>query len=206
MNSSFLLSLVFSSLFIQSCRESNFKSNQHLVQEQSKLNKMLNILPDTSINSVLFLNNSSSIQKVFGDVMPLLNKEADLPDLYMFSNSKQEYLRLVFLPGSSKNSISQFEVGYLKKMPKGVKATDSRLAIIVTESNITLGISKLQVIKLKGNDYKEEKNGEETVVEYNVNDFESSVFLKRYNMPSYFAKYWFFEDKLIKFRFGFEYP
>ena len=161
---------------------------------------------DTSINGLLFLNNAASIQSVFGNIMPLTNKNADLPYLYVISNKKKEYLKLVVFPGSSANNVSQFEVGYAPSLSgMDIKQT-SNDEHFMTESMIMLGMSKSEIIKTKGSSYVTIQKGNEQTLRYFIDNYDRSTFLKRYNMPIYFAEYVITNDHLIRYSFGFEYP
>ncbi len=76
-----------------------------------------------------------------------------------------------------------------------------------TESGIKIGMSKKELLEIKGDSFlKKQVNGQE-VLSYRIDDFSSSAFLKKYNMPAYFAEYWFTNDnRFFKYKFGFEYP
>ena len=74
--------------------------------------------------------------------------------------------------------------------------------MIFTESGIKLGISKKDLIKIKGNNFVETNH----VLRYEISDYEKSHFLEKYNLPIYFAEYTFDQDKLSKIYSGFEYP
>ncbi|MBA3649697.1 MAG: hypothetical protein H0W62_14330 [Chitinophagales bacterium] len=194
-------------ILFQACDKSFKSDNRVNTGIISITSDIHSFMPDTSINGLLFLNNPASIKNGFGDIMSLLEKEKDYPDLYLLDSTKKEYLRMVLFPGSSRNSISQFEVGYYADLPAATKITTSRFLSFYTESQLKLGISKEQSIQIKESDYKEEKGkNNQIIIRYVLNDFNKSAFLKRYNMPVYFAEYWFKENKLIKYWFGFEYP
>ena len=76
-----------------------------------------------------------------------------------------------------------------------------------TESGIKIGISKKELLAIKGDDFTNKQVGNQEVLSYKIDDFSSSSFLKKYNMPVYFAEYWFTnDDRLVKYKFGFEYP
>lgn len=71
-----------------------------------------------------------------------------------------------------------------------------------TENGIKLGISKEDLLKIKGNNFVEEGD----VIKYTLDDFNNSSFLQKYNLPIYFSNYTFKYNKLIEIYFGFEYP
>jgi len=69
-----------------------------------------------------------------------------------------------------------------------------------TSDKIKLGITKNNLIAIKGNNYKIKKKNYNEILEYRI---ENNKFISRYNMPIYIATYYFNNNKLIKFRFGF---
>lgn len=161
--------------------------------------------PDSSIYATLYLEDPSSTIKVLGDIMSLVDADKDLPDAFYKNQNGQEYLQVVFFPGNEANSISQFNVGYLNDLANPESISPIQLDRFQTESGIKLGLSKQEVILIKGGSYQEEKTNGELKLSYQVIDTKSP-FLKRYNMPVYIAEYWFKDGKLTNYKFGFEYP
>ena len=162
--------------------------------------------PDTTINGQLFLCNPSSIKTHFGNIMPLLDKNTDLPDVYILNNTEQQYLRMIFHPGNVINSISEFEIGLVSDLSLKVKKNSSSFESFDTEQQITLGMTKEELLKIKGINYSERIKNDVLSITYVIDNYNKSPFLKKYNMPIYVAEYWFKDDKLIKYHFGFLYP
>lgn len=157
--------------------------------------------PDTSINRRIYLLNVKSIKKEIGNVMPKLNEEKDLPDVYFANQDKSQYLRLIFHPGSTNNSFAMFEVGYTSNKIK-IKYL-LKYEHFYTERNIKLGISRKYFLrKMK----KYVKKGKSEDYYFLRLEEQNNPFLELYGLPVYEAKYYFKNDKLIKFYFGFEYP
>lgn len=74
-----------------------------------------------------------------------------------------------------------------------------------TNAGVYLGLNKKQIIRLLGNpDSIITKNKKEILI-YQIEDDKNS-FLEKYNMPSYYEKYIFEKNILIKYDFGFDYP
>jgi len=161
--------------------------------------------PDTSIVNILCLDNPAYTLHAMGDIMPLLDADADLPDAYLINKSGNEYIQVIFFPGSEANSFSQFVVGYSSDLSHHASLKPIPFDGFITESGIRLSLSKEDVIAKKGMSYKEQMNSGQQILTYELSD-NTSDFLKRYNMPSYITEYWFKDDKLIKYKFGFEYP
>jgi hypothetical protein len=164
-------------------------------------------IPDTSINEKLYLHNVESVIKELRDVSKLRDKDADLPDVYFLNREKKQYLRLVFFPGGTANSVSQFEFGYTSQMKKETIRHNSTFISFHTESNIKLGQSIEEIIKIKGAKYSKETQKNATIkLKYEISELDNSQFLRRYNMPLYYMELEFKKNKLVRCRYGFEYP
>ena len=158
---------------------------------------------DTTINGKIKLRNSASAESNLGDAMARLDTTKDLPDVFFKNKTGTEFLRLVFFPGDNKNTFSVFEVS---KANANQNASSSSFANFTTESGIKLGLSKAEVIKRSGKDYKEIKSENATKLRYEIDEKKDKEFLTRYNMPLYFVEYIFKNDLLEKYTLGFEYP
>lgn len=161
--------------------------------------------PDTTINTRIILENSRSIEMTFGSIMEQLDTSKSLPDVVFFNRTPTEYLRLVFFPGSSKHKFSYFEVGSLSKLTINEGYT-TQFRTFQTESGVRLGMSKVELLDIKGTNFTKEMQGDTLSLTYTLNDPANSTFLQRYKMPSYQAKYYFHKDIIISFEFGFDYP
>ncbi|MFN8258599.1 MAG: hypothetical protein U0W24_23115 [Bacteroidales bacterium] len=183
----------------------NFKSNTDSISQSREFN-IKYFKPDTSINNNLFLNSPTSTIKILGDIMPFIDNGADFPDAYFSNKSGMEYLRIVIYPGSFKNSLDLFEVGYSSSLSNIKTKIATEILSFETESHIRLGMKRKELIKIKGDKYTEVDEKNVKIIKYILDDFDNSEFLKRYNMPVYIFQYFFDKDNLIKFSFGFEYP
>jgi hypothetical protein len=162
---------------------------------------MAQIVPDTSINGKIFLLNVKSVKTEMGDVMAKLNDKKDLPDVYFSNKTKSQYLRMIFHAGSFKNSFSMFEVGYIS--PKIKVKNKLKYSIFYTERNIKLGMTKTKFLSIMGKNVK--KNSFDNSYLLRIDEPNNS-FLEMYGLPIYEAKYFFKNNILIKFYFGFKYP
>ncbi|MFZ4414741.1 MAG: hypothetical protein ACOYOV_16775 [Bacteroidales bacterium] len=159
--------------------------------------------PDTSVFGIKLNDSQSKINQV-GDQFELRNDNEDLPYEKFCSLDKQQILTLFFHPGGSKNEFSEFQLTYYSKKDA---AAVVKTAVFKTEKGIELGLSMQKLIAVLGYCFKTVKTNKNTeIIKYQIDDFKHSEFLKRYNMPLYYAEYEFKNDKLIRFRFGFEYP
>lgn len=160
--------------------------------------------PDTSVFGIL-LEDSASVAKQVGKVLVLKDLDEALPAQYtVFSEDEKQKLTLIFHPGNITNRFSEFMVG---PVPAGEQRPTVKTKIFVTNSGIQLGLSKAQVIAILGACYQASAPDRDTdILRYHIDDFANSAFLKRYNMPIYYAEYTFEKDVLTAFKFGFENP
>jgi hypothetical protein len=157
-------------------------------------------IPDTSVNKVLFLFDYLSTEKIFGDIDKLVirhHETDDFPDIYFLSSNQKEYLKMVLYPGSSKNEFSKFEIGYSSLLSNNVITNKSSFENFYTESGIRLGITKEELIKIKGEHYQKDNE----IIKYFLYDNELGE-----DWACYTAFYYFKNNKLVKFSYGFEYP
>ena len=158
--------------------------------------------PDTLIGEIS-INNSNNVNKYLGkDVMEKLIF-TELPNSSVTSMDREQRLTFYFHPGSSTKEFSEFKVNYNENKNRKEEVTDD--IEFKTESGIKLGMTSGEIRSIKGEPKIVTKNGT-TVFHYKIDDFKNSEFLKKYNMPIYYANYVFNNGYLIEFSFGFEYP
>ena len=158
-----------------------------------------NIVPDISVNDIK-LSDTAAVVLGYSDLKYNIIEDKEVLPYAIFTNeNKTEILKLYLFYGTKRNEFYQVEISpYDKKtVPNPTKYKN-----FSTESGIKLGISKKDLIKIKGNNFVETNH----VLRYEISDYEKSHFLEKYNLPIYFAEYTFDQDKLSKIYFGFEYP
>ena len=158
-----------------------------------------NIVPDISVNDIK-LSDTAAVVLGYSDLKYNIIEDKEVLPYAIFTNeNKTEILKLYLFYGTKRNEFYQVEISpYDKKtVPNPTKYKN-----FSTESGIKLGISKKDLIKIKGNNFVETNH----VLRYEISDYEKSRFLEKYNLPIYFAEYTFDQDKLSKIYFGFEYP
>jgi hypothetical protein len=149
---------------------------------------------DTTINGIK-LNDCDTIVKLFGDHYKLLPDIDDLPSIQILNNKESQLLTMYMWNGSSKCDFSQFKVEYTTTNPKYLqKPFKLHLDNFKSGKTVYLGITSNQLKSRLGkpNEVRNEKGL--TIFSY-----------QQYN-DLYFADYYFKDDKLIKFRYGNEYP
>jgi hypothetical protein len=219
-----ILILIFT-LFVNGCNcQSN--SNDEIKEENSLMSDNTKqqvpfkkgdskFIPDTTVNKLLLLSNDSSILVNIGntDNLLLLANEYEPPHIYFINKLKNQFLKMDIQQGSFKNCFGRFSIGYLSLLPKNIDVNLCNFESFFSESGIKLGMTIMDVIQIKGDFFSSVSLNEKyRLIFYSISeyiDFDwnfTSMFLERYNMPAYIACYWFENNKLIKFEYGFEYP
>ncbi|MEZ2440403.1 hypothetical protein AB6805_01680 [Chitinophaga sp. RCC_12] len=160
--------------------------------------------PDTAVNGI-YLNDYSTTERVLGK--SIWNKQFEqgrsLPRIELINKSKTEVLRLFFHYGGSKNAVDEFEISYIDgayKAPKLAVVTSDQC--FVTSRKIRLGITREEIVKILGNNYKTDITGNTERLVYVLN--QKSGFVKRYNQYQYYIKCILNKGVLVKYAFGFE--
>ena len=158
-----------------------------------------NIVSDISVNDIK-LSDTTAVVLGYSDLKynVIEGKEA-LPYAIFTNENKTEILKLYLFYGTKRNEFYQAEIS---PYDKRTISNPTKYKNFSTESGIKLGISKKDLIKIKGNNFTETNH----VLRYEISEYEKSHFLEKYNLPIYFAEYTFDQDKLSKIYFGFEYP
>ena len=158
-----------------------------------------NIVSDISVNDIK-LSDTTVVVLGYSDLKyNVIEIKEALPYAIFTNENKTEILKLYLFYGAKRNEFYQVEISpYDKK----TISNPTKYKNFSTESGIKLGISKKDLVKIKGNNFTETNH----VLRYEISDYEKSHFLEKYNLPIYFAEYTFDQDKLSKIYFGFEYP
>jgi hypothetical protein len=170
-------------------------------------------VPDTTINNLLFLNNDMSIINNIGDTKDLMVNEKDyFPYVYFVNKNGNQYIKMTIFAGGSLNSFDIFEIGYVTPFLKNEILNKSHFENFSSESGIHLGMNELELKRIKGNNFTKTQSNGMNVLNYQISEGENfdgenftSKFLER-NGIGYTAFYFFKNDKLVKFSYGFEYP
>jgi hypothetical protein len=158
--------------------------------------------PDTSIGQISLISSKNVDSYLGKDVMERLT-DKDLPSSSVISTDSKQRLTFYFHPGNEKKEFSEFIVGYVDQNDRNEFVTNNEE--FVTESGIKLGMTMGDFRTIKG-EPDSIANKETTNFHYRIDDFNNSEFLKRYNMPIYYAVYEFKNGYLCEIKFGFEYP
>ena len=149
---------------------------------------------DTTINDIK-LNDCDTIKKLFGDNYNLLPDIDDFPAIQVFNRNESQLLTMYMHNGSWKCDFSQYQVEYTPAKIKFIqKPFKLELDSFKSGNNLYLGMNLSQLKSKIGEPNETRKEDGYTIFSY-----------QQYN-DLYFADYYFKKDKLLKFRFGFEYP
>lgn len=176
----------------------------HAAEAKCKVTKI-----ETDINAIR-LGDEASVERALGKLaaLPIGANEkdpsaTDSPTLVLFNKDRTEQARLTKHPGDTPGSFLEVRV----QSAEGAKLVGKTVeaAHLATERGVHLGVTEKFVTQLLGDCYTRSvsKTGE-TTLEYVLEDM-SHPYLKRVNMPAYYARYIFRDGKLIAFEFGSEY-
>jgi hypothetical protein len=175
------------------------KNIEHIGASNSKDTIIEGFVPEMKANSIELLN-PKSIEKL-NKSFTLIESEESFPYVIFLSNTGTEALKLIFHYGGVKNSFSEIEMSQNKHREEGLVLNEEKF---VTGRGIQLGMTRKEVESILGkpNIYSNNK------IRYRIVDLDlsNSAFLKRYNYPSYYIEAQFFQEKLVKYKFGFDYP
>ena len=198
--------------FIQNQTKSDSTKNisilYHTIKyKQNSHNIVPNFVPDTTINQKLYLEDYKSFHNFYsGNDNTLTIKEIRESPVAIFRNvSNTQYLLAYQYESGSRNAFDCFEIGYFAsdQRLKSKKNYETKIDTFKTESNLYLGMSFKDLIRIKGTNYKTEIHKNKTLIIYRVND---SAVVNRYHMPGYFMKVLIIDSKVFKITFGFDYP
>ena len=177
------------------------KKLEHHLSKMDSLKKKFK--PDTTIAGIVLLN-SENVDSILGNNVMERLVDKGLPNISVVSKDSEQLLTIYFHPRNGAKEFSEFHVAH------AVGTEEKELAMkeneFKTESGIKLGMATERLKAIKGEPHSITNMDNVTVLHYRVDDFETSKFLKRYNMPVYYADYEFSNGHLRAFKFGFEYP
>ena len=126
---------------------------------------------------------------------------------FFSSKDRKQVLEVHVYPGDGISQVSYFKIG--NAVLSGPKAAASSIAEFVSEKGIRLGITKEELISLLGSCFTTKDSSANSITlsfRLELPADSKTGFLKRQNMPVYYADYKFVDNKLSAFEFGFEYP
>ncbi|WP_298320816.1 hypothetical protein [uncultured Aquimarina sp.] len=151
---------------------------------------------DSCISGVYFKNSSDIINR-FGDLSQLIvSLPNDFPQIGILSKDSLETLMLSAWPGDGKNEFRYYKIKNYEERTLDITYIQSEISSFISCEGIKLGLNKESVVELMGNNY----------VKQQLKDLKIEIYL--YENPEYLyqAKYYFSNDKLVEFEYGYVYP
>lgn len=179
-----LILIILPYLLSISCNQNIYRSNLQVSN-----------FSDSTINKIIILKDSYSVIKSLGNIDSLVNEsDTASPDIYFYNISKTEYLRMKKWYGDGANVFKIFEVGKSKSLPKSIPILNSDFINFNTESGVKIGMKKSDFLQIKSKfTYVEKESKDLTILNYSDGEL-------------YNATYYFKNNLLIKFEFGYSYP
>lgn len=192
---------------VASCGSNRDQGNGHL-KDESKDQPIRTSYNAFEIDSMLNFEIPLRRKSIF------LEQTEFLPfrfDRKLVKSKNGECLLMTGNIGGTKNTFQYFEVfGSLEELDSSIEFLEvEEMQFIVsdfnnfeTENGISLGISKNQLIEIKGMPHSTSIQNRIESVSYRVSDMKHS-YLRKHNMPLYVMTLDFLDGKLVKFEFGF---
>jgi hypothetical protein len=159
---------------------------------------------DLTLNGIS-LYDIESQEKIIGKGVKFIDDKDTSPSTTFMSSTGNEYLKL-FTHYGGIGEVAEFEVSYSTDTKTNVPKL-KQFKKFVSEKGIRLGMSKSKLLSILGEPTEEKSLANSVTLMYRIEDYENkNEFLSCYGMPIYYGNYTFKNNKLSKFRFGFEYP
>ncbi len=170
----------------------------------SSQNKSFN--PDISINGIE-LFDTTSLKTTIPDISKYIDYRGPGHKAQLLNKLGDEQITLFFHAGGYRYQTAEIKVSTLTDTINCIHKIQT-IDKFKTENGVELYIDKETLISILGNNYKmkTDTSSETETIIYLLNDFKNSDFLQTYNMPEYYSKYKFKNERLIEFGFGFTYP
>lgn len=200
------LIFLFCTLIFTNCNDVQKKDDNDeklfLKHQDLKPIQEATFLPDSTVNEILILSRSESAEVFYSDISSeqYITHLRESPVIGFSNKENNEYLLLYQYEGGVKNAFSCFEIGYTSNLEKKLTTLDYNR--FKSESGLALGITLSELENIKGKSYTQ--NG--TKVVYQLADYENSSFLRSYNMPAYFLECMLEDDRVVRIKYGFDYP
>ena len=160
--------------------------------------------PDLSVYGVRLTDAESAVRQVGSDVV-LSEGEEDMPHVRFVSSNGAEELVLFTHYGAGSDEYGEIEVR--KAGIEALALKDLPTESFVSGRGVQLGMSRADIVSRFGECIKaDEKSGVGETIQYEIANADRDRDLKGFNYPVYYAEYEFERGKLVRYRFGFEYP
>ena len=160
---------------------------------------------DTMLGHIALLD-AGTANAVVGPVPSdeLQEDHRDMPQVSFASADGMQFLTLFFHYGGVIDEFSELRVSRRRPLTvrSALPSTD-----LVSGRGLALDMSEKEVRKVLGENARHGVDMQgHRYLRYRLDDISTSDLLRRYNYPSYYAHLEFEDDKLVEYRFGFDYP
>ncbi len=160
---------------------------------------------DTSIYGINLHDRVSALHILGPNYKLLENDSQEQPYISFLNSSATEQVFLIAHYASTKYEFDEFEVKQVDTIIKNIPKL--KIDHFVTGMGITIGMTKKDITSRLGSCYSIIRDhSDREKIYFRIDNPNKSKFLKRYNMPVFYASYYFKDEKLKSFKFGFEYP
>ena len=216
MANNFLITITV--IILSSCQKQNSEKKQNAFnlanKEENKTVFKTDYYADMGVKNIVKLMDSKSVKE---NITIVSEKEYFNDLLFLSNNNQSEYLIIGRSYGGMKNEFNTCDLVSIKEQslseikeyhsrPVYSKNIKSGVESFKTDSEIQLGISEKRVLQIKGNKYKTDSlpNGGK-IITYIIDNPNSKILLYN-NMPVYVAEFYFKNEKLYRYKFGFPNP
>ena len=164
-------------------------------------------IPDTTVSGFLLCDSTSALSlfgRIHYDELIDLGPPGGLPRVHFKNATGKEVLSLYFHPGTYENQYPEVRISM-----DSSETIRAALPIDHFSSGrgVRLGLTSAEIIERFGRSGSGALDADKNVaLSYSITGPSPSSFLERFNYPSYYAHFTFEQDRLIDYRFGFEYP
>lgn len=194
-------------LFFTFCTNQPKATEEKETENNSATKATESFVPDTIINGKFSLRTPGLLEELKLILfVKLIEKIRQSPVAIISNEDQSEYLLLHQFEGDTEDTYSILEISKEEPALKNAIQYHSGEQNFQSESGVKLGLSMADIVKIKGSGYTLEVEGKDTLMRYAITDYDNSVFLKAYNMPSYFLAVKIKNAKAEHVSFGFDYP
>lgn len=187
-------------LFFHSCSDTK-NTNQYNNEFIEDKKEASTFFPDTTICNAFILRGNTDIDKYKRMGYKLINGIRQSPVAIFMNKGGTEYLYAYQYESGIEGSYDFFE--FNKDHVISSNIVQLNVENFKTESNLSLGMSIDSLISIKGAMYSIKND---TLIRYEINDFNNNEFLKRYNMPEYYLECKILNNMVSSILFGFTQP
>lgn len=160
--------------------------------------------PDLSVFGIKLKDEESAVKQV-GSGPSMIEDSEDLPRARFVSKDGVQELVLFAHYGAPTDEYAEVEVRLAGS--EAMTLNELPTNVFATGLGVELGLTPADIVQRLGQCIKSrDRDGDIETIQYAIDKADSDDKLKAYGYPTYYAEYEFRRGKLVRFRFGFEYP